>query len=124
MRTQVRSRMIVTILAVSLTSLTLYGIAQDSATTKPKPAVELVTRGRLSLNLAGAEQILTAARGKATGMQVNVNIAVVDDGGHLIAFARMDKARPASISTALTKATAAATTRIPTGPVRRGDAEC
>ncbi|HET6424530.1 MAG TPA: heme-binding protein [Planctomycetaceae bacterium] len=84
---------------------------------------ELVTRQRVQLNLAGAETILKAAKEKALEMKVKVNIAVVDDGGHLLAFQRMDGARPASVSTALTKAVAAATTRQPTGPVKRGDAE-
>ncbi|MCA9183966.1 MAG: heme-binding protein, partial [Planctomycetales bacterium] len=46
-----------------------------------------------------------------------VNIAVVDDGGHLLAFARMDGARPASVYTSITKATSAATKRGPTGPL-------
>ena len=40
-----------------------------------------------------------------------MNIAVVDDGGHLLAFDRMDGARPASGYTAITKATTAATFR-------------
>ncbi len=43
------------------------------------------------------------------------NVAVVDDGGHLLAFARMDGARPASGATALTKAVSAATFRQETG---------
>lgn len=84
---------------------------------------ELVTRQRAQLQLAGAETILNAAKEKAAELKLKVNIAVVDDGGHLIAFQRMDGARPASISTALTKAVAAATTRQATGPIRRGDAE-
>jgi glc operon protein GlcG len=75
----------------------------------------LVTRGRIQLNLAGAEKILAAAKRKAAALGVKVNIAVVDDGGHLLAFARMDGARPASVSTALTKATTAATFRQETG---------
>ena len=45
-------------------------------------------------------------------MKINANIAVADDGGHLLAFARMDGARPASAAaTAQTKATSAATMR-------------
>jgi glc operon protein GlcG len=48
-------------------------------------------------------------------MGVKANIAVVDDGGHLLAFARMDGARPASAYTAQTKATTAATFRQETG---------
>jgi glc operon protein GlcG len=80
----------------------------------------LVTRGRVQLNLAGAQLILDAAREKALALKVHENIAVVDDGGHLLAFARMDGARPGSISTALTKAVTAAMLRIPTGPLPPG----
>lgn len=79
----------------------------------------LITQGRMQLNLAGAETILTAAKEKAAEFGVKVNIAVVDDGGHLLAFHRMDGARPASGYTALTKATTAATFRQETGPVPR-----
>ena len=56
----------------------------------------LVTRGRIELNLAGAETILAASQKKAAAMGLKVNIAIVDAGGHLLAFARMDGARPAS----------------------------
>ena len=77
----------------------------------------LVTTGRVQLNLAGAELILTAAKQKAVAMSQKMNIAVVDDGGHLLAFARMDGARPASGYTAQTKAVTAATYRAETGPV-------
>jgi len=87
--------------------------AQDSA----RPAVSLVTRNQVRLNLAGAEAALAAARAKATELKVAVNLAVVDDGGHLLAFARMDNARPGSAPTAITKASAAATFRQATGPL-------
>jgi glc operon protein GlcG len=75
----------------------------------------LVVRGRIQLNLAGAELIVAAAKRKAAAMDVKSNIAVVDDGGHLLAFARMDGARPASAYTAQTKAATAATYRQETG---------
>jgi glc operon protein GlcG len=77
----------------------------------------LVTRGRVELNLAGAETILEAAQKKAASMKIAFNIAIVDDGGHLITFVRMDGARPASGYTALTKAITAATFRTETGPL-------
>src|SRR5688500_1543600 len=80
----------------------------------------LVTRDRIDLNLAGAETILAAAKGKARELEVKVNIAVVDDGGHLVAFARMDGARPASGTTAMTKAVTAATFRQASGPIPSG----
>jgi glc operon protein GlcG len=75
----------------------------------------LVTRERVELNLAGAEKALAAAKEKASELGTKSNIAIVDDGGHLISFARMDGARPASGQTALTKAVSAATFRQETG---------
>ena len=83
---------------------------------------QLVTRNHVRLTLGGAERILAAAQEKARQMNLKVNIAIVDDGGHLLAFARMDGARPASAYTALAKATASATMRTATGPIARGDA--
>ena len=77
----------------------------------------LVTHGRVQLNLAGAELIVAEAKKKAVTIGVKLNIAVVDDGGHLLAFARMDGARPASGYTAMTKAVTAATFRQETGPL-------
>ena len=88
-------------------------VGADAQEAKPP----LVTRGRVELNLAGAEAVLAGAKAKAAEMGLKDNIAVVDAGGHLIAFARMDGARPASGQTALTKATAAATFRQETGPL-------
>jgi glc operon protein GlcG len=92
----------------------------DRAFGQEKNSPDLVTHGRIDLNLGGAELILKEAQAKARTINVPVNIAVVDDGGHLIAFVRMDGARPASGYTAQTKAQAAATFRRPTGPVPSG----
>ena len=50
-------------------------------------------------------------------MNLPICIAVVDDGGHMVSFARIDDARPSSISVATTKAVSAATRRTPTGPM-------
>ncbi len=83
----------------------------------PTADAPLVTHNRVQLNLAGADRILTAAKAKAAEMRLKVNVAVVDDGGHLLAFARMDGARPASGYTAITKAVTAATFRQETGPL-------
>jgi glc operon protein GlcG len=91
------------------------GLLVLSALAQPE-AKPLVTRDRVQLNLAGAERVLEAAKAKAAELGVKANIAVVDDGGHLLSFARMDGARPASGNTALTKAVSAATFRQETGP--------
>lgn len=101
-------------LAVLVVSLAVHpGPGQERKSATPP----LITRGRVDLNLAGAEMILSAARKKAEGMGLRVNVAVVDDGGHLLAFCRMDGARPASGYTAITKAVTAATFRQATGPL-------
>ena len=73
----------------------------------------------MRLGLAGARAVIAAAEAKARRNEAQVNIAVVDDGGHLMAFERMDGARPASLYTAITKATSAATFRQATRPARR-----
>ena len=73
------------------------------------------------LTLEGAEAALDAAKAHAAGMGVPMNIAVVDDGGHLMAFARMDGAKLSSIDIALNKAHAAAIRRQATGPARSGE---
>jgi glc operon protein GlcG len=99
------------LLAAAVLSLSLV-----QSTTHNDEATPLVTRNHAKLQLAGAQQVLQAAIAKAKEMKLNVNVAVVDDGGHLLAFARMDGARPASVYTAMTKATAAATLRQATGP--------
>lgn len=81
-----------------------------------QPDKPLVAVDRIQLNLAGVELIVEAAKRKAQAMNLKVNVAVVDDGGHPLAFARMDGARPASGYTAQTKAAAAATFRQETAP--------
>jgi len=103
--------------------LCLIGFAGSWASAQeppaPAPAADPphLIRNRAHLTLAGAEAALKAAQAKAAAMNLKVNIAVVDDGGHLLAFARMDGARPASAYTAITKATTAATFRRETGRV-------
>lgn len=80
----------------------------------------LVVKNRVGLTLEGARRIIAGCEAKALAMKLKVNIAVVDDGGHLLSFARMDGARPASGYSALTKATTAATFRQETGPLPKG----
>ncbi len=81
----------------------------------------LVTRNHVKLTIEGARAVLEAARRKALEINVPMNIAVVDDGGHLLAFERMDGAKPASIAISLVKAQAAAMRRAATGPAKSAD---
>lgn len=101
-----------------LASLVVLAAAGQPPAAADKPP--LVVRDRVGLTLAGAEEVLAGARRKAAALGLRCNIAVVDDGGHLVAFARMDGARPGSGATALTKAASAATFRQETGPLPAG----
>ncbi|GLW10731.1 PduO protein [Microtetraspora sp. NBRC 13810] len=60
------------------------------------------------LALATARQVLDAALNRALEIGQPMNVAVVDDGGHLVAFARQDGAILGSIDIAIRKARTAA----------------
>lgn len=79
-----------------------------------------IVRDRVRLTQEGARIILDGAQGRAESMGLKANIWVVDDGGHPLAFIRMEGGRPASVYTSLTKAVSAATFRQPTGPIPPG----
>jgi glc operon protein GlcG len=81
----------------------------------------LVTRNHPKLTLEGARAVLAAAERRAQEIHCPMNIAVVDDGGFLLAFARMDGARLSSVNIAMVKARAGAARRSPTGPPMDGD---
>ncbi len=76
----------------------------------------MLTRNSTRLTLEGARTILAAAEKKAQEIKVPQNIAIVDEGGHLLVFARMDGVKLSSIEVALTKAISAALRRTATGP--------
>jgi glc operon protein GlcG len=70
------------------------------------------------LTSAGASRMVAAAVEKAAQMGKPQCIAVVDDGGNLLAFSRMDGAKILSIESAIRKATTAASSRAPTGGIQ------
>ncbi len=76
----------------------------------------LISRNQPRLTLEGAQAVLAAAERRAREIGVPMNIAVVDDGGHLLAFVRMDGAKLSSVEIAINKAHCAAIRRQPTGP--------
>src|SRR4051812_5456470 len=77
----------------------------------------MLTRNSPKLTYEGATTVMNAAAAKAAEMKLPICIAVVDDGGHLLAFARMNDAKPSSVRVAMTKATSAAMRRAATGPL-------
>lgn len=66
------------------------------------------------ITLAQADTVMTAARAKAVEIGQPMNIAIVDDGGHLVAFARMDGAIKASIDISTRKARTSVMMNLPT----------
>ena len=74
----------------------------------------------LRLTSDGAMKLLNAAMAKAKEMGVPQCISIVDSGGHLLAFGRMDGAFSQSIDTSLMKAMTAASYGVPTGDIAAG----
>ena len=75
------------------------------------PKADFVTRNAPRLTLQGARLIMAAAARKAAALGVPMDIAVVDDAGHLLVFNRMDGAKLSSIDIAVSKAWTAACAR-------------
>lgn len=78
------------------------------------------TRPHLKLTHEGALKALNAGIAKAADMGQPQCISIVDDGGHLLAFVRMDGAFHMSLETSLRKARTAACYGQPTGNTAAG----
>ena len=68
-----------------------------------------------TLTLHGAQRVVQAAVARAHALGQPMCIAVVDSGGNLLAFARMDGAKALSVISSTNKATTAALSAAPTG---------
>src|SRR5216683_1545979 len=75
---------------------------------KELPGAGHLCRSKMPLSLEDANQVVANAHVKAAEIGVNVTVAVVDEGGHLIALGRMDGAPPLSPQIAEAKAVGAA----------------
>ena len=78
------------------------------------------TTQTLKLTSQGAMKILEAAIVKAQQIDVPQCISIVDSGGHLLAFCRMDGAFVMSNTSSRRKAETAAAYGIPTGDIPEG----
>ena len=78
------------------------------------------TAPSLRLTNDGAIKMLQAAMAKAAEMGVPQCISIVDTGGHLLAFSRMDGACVLSIDSSMVKAMTAASYGEPTGHLPEG----
>ncbi|HLU77392.1 MAG TPA: heme-binding protein [Burkholderiales bacterium] len=70
-------------------------------------------RQRACLTIEDCKRIAAAAEAEALKNKWEVAVAIVDDGGHLLHFQRMDEATPANAEIALGKARTAAMSRRP-----------
>jgi glc operon protein GlcG len=73
------------------------------------------TTTTVKLTQEGAMTILRGALDKADKLGVPASVAVVDDGGHLLAFGRSEEAELYSVAISQAKARSAALTRFPSG---------
>lgn len=71
----------------------------------------------MHVTIEKAEAAIKAARAKAKGIETQMCIAVVDSGGNLKAFFRMDDAWVGSIDIAIKKAKTAVFFGMPTGEI-------
>lgn len=79
------------------------------------------TKPSLKLTHEGALKALAGAVAKAEALGVPQNITIVDDGGNLLAFIRMDGAKMLSRETSMSKAITAASHRQPTSRLNPAD---
>jgi uncharacterized protein GlcG (DUF336 family) len=62
----------------------------------------------------GAKKMIAVAIERARGFKIAISVAVTDDGGHMIAFERMDGGRFHSVQSSTTKAVCASSNKRPT----------
>jgi len=71
----------------------------------------------MNISLEQAQKAIAAAQKKATELNLKMNIAIVDGGANLLAFARMDGAWLGSADIAIKKAKTARFFDMPTGDI-------
>ena len=71
----------------------------------------------MNITLEQAEKAIAAAKAKATELKTLMNIAIVDAGTNLVAFAHMDEAWLGSIDISQKKARTARYFNMPTGEI-------
>ena len=80
----------------------------------PTDAKDGGTRSMRTVGFSAGQAVLEAARARAAEIGVPMNIAIVDEGSNLVAFARMDDAWLGSIDIAQSKAYTARAFDMPT----------
>jgi glc operon protein GlcG len=94
--------------------MTKLGFGVGTLVTVSCVSVGAQTINVTTLDQAGAQMVLQAAKASAQQRHAPSAIAVVDPAGDLLAFERMDRVRPASADLAIGKARTAARLQRPT----------
>jgi glc operon protein GlcG len=97
--------------------MTKLGIGVGVLATVSCLSVGAQTINATTLDQAGAQMVLQAAKASALQRHASSAIAVVDPAGDLLAFERMDGVRPASADLAIGKARTAARLQRPTAEI-------
>ena len=71
----------------------------------------------MNISLEQAQALVASAKKKSEDMNLKMNIAIVDGGANLVAFARMDGAWLGSVDIAIKKAKTARFFDMPTGDI-------
>ena len=109
-----RACIVLVLTVTAVIGLAMVAAAQDRRTTPPTPPAGLDTS---DLSMEQAMHIVHAAIEKAAEIDTKMDIAVVDAGGNLKAFIRMDGAWLGSIDIAIRKAKTARWFDMPTGEI-------
>ena len=96
-----------------LTALCISVLVTASYAQTQKPASAPLTYGE-SIKLEQAEKVMAAATAEASKNNWNMAIAIVDAGGNLVLFKKMDNTQLGSIEVAKSKATTANNFKRPT----------
>ena len=99
-----KNRMMIGLGVISIASIALTGVAHAQAMRVPYSN---------ALTLDMAKKCVALAEAESKKNNWNMAIAVVDDGGHLVAFSKMDNTQIASIRIAIEKAKTANNARRP-----------
>lgn len=107
----------VMVIAIFFTALLGAGVSRSEETPKPNPLDTVPDKMPFDIPygapivLERAQSVIAAALAEARKHDWKMNVAVVDSGGNLVAFQRMDGAQLASIQISEHKARAAVTYR-------------
>ena len=103
-------------IASLIAALAVYGGNVPAIAQAPAPAAVSVPQYGNNINLEQARHAIGAALAEARRINVPMAVAVVDTGGNLVAFEKMDNTQNASILVAQNKAVGTNKAKIATTP--------